>query len=118
MRKGYLIGTIIVVIILLAVGIWYITLPKCFSQQLYANGDGNDEDPTKNEVVIPSCFVEETTDITTLLEPYPKIRSVFYYTGSAWTSWLRNEPANSLSDFTAGETYYFYVNEDFLFEVE
>jgi len=122
MRKQTTIIVAIIVIILLAFGIWYFTggdIPfgKCFSQQLYANGDGNEIDPSKNEVTIPACLLTESNEIEDVLADFPEIELVFYYEGEGG-SWWRGEPHNSLETFTAGETYYFTVTQDILFEVE
>ena len=116
----------IIMMMIIGVGIglvyYYITLPgldeTCISQQLYANGDGNTMAPSMNAVIVPSCLLIESTEIEEVLSDYEQITLVFYSNDAGkWSSWVRGEPWNSLTHFVSGETYYFKVAQDILFEI-
>ena len=117
--------TVVVVAILLVVGAyWYfIGFGDCLNQELYVEGDGTNGDSPWNTVVVPQCAITGTDGtIERVLENWgidQYVDSIFYNYGTEddWSSWVKNRPHNSLEEFTAGETYYFYVTEDCKIEV-
>ena len=92
-----------------------VTILAGFTQELYAEGDGNPEHPTWNMVVFPYSVLLccEDSKVETVFESiFEDSGSVWVFTENpddGWISWWSGREINGLTDIYAYKTYWVHV---------